>query len=227
MPTGIYQHKKGWKHTEETKQKIGLANLGKKYTEETKKKMKGGNSGSFKNGHIQLPNAGFQKGHPNYLKPYAERLIVKCGICEKKYEILKSALKFGQGKFCSMKCRNKNLSLQIISEETRKKLSEANKGEKAPNWQGCLTSKNLTIRASSEYRLWRESVFKRDSWTCVWCNQRGVRLNADHIKPFSLFPDLRFAIDNGRTLCVDCHRKTDTYGTKVFKFKQNEIVASA
>ena len=87
------------------------------------------------------------------------------------------------------------------------------------NWQGGKTDLTIKIRASKEYRLWREAVFKRDNWTCIWCGYRGKKLNADHIKPFSLFPELRFALDNGRTLCENCHRKTDTFGINMRFYK--------
>lgn len=97
--------------------------------------------------------------------------------------------------------------------ETIKKMSESRKGEKNPMWEGGKTQKHLLIRMSLEYRLWRESVFKRDNYTCVWCGDNsGGNLNADHIKPFRDYPELRFAIDNGRTLCVPCHRTTETWG---------------
>ena len=93
-------------------------------------------------------------------------------------------------------------------------MSLAHKGEKSYLWKGGITPINEKLRKSLEYKLWREAVYKRDEWTCVWCEKKGGRLNADHIKPFSLYPELRFALDNGRTLCVECHRTTDTYGRK-------------
>ena len=91
------------------------------------------------------------------------------------------------------------------------------RGENHPNWKGGITPANKLIRRSIEYKLWRESVFKRDNWTCIWCFVRGGVLHADHIKSFALFPELRFAIDNGRTLCKSCHLKTDTWGNNKFK----------
>ena len=67
-----------------------------------------------------------------------------------------------------------------------------------------------------EYIVWRTAVFVRDDYTCQICGKRGIELQADHIKPWSTHPELRYAIDNGRTLCVSCHRTTDTWGYRVF-----------
>ena len=92
--------------------------------------------------------------------------------------------------------------------------------EKNPAWKGGVTSINAAIRGSKEYILWRKSVFERDNYTCIWCLVRGGELHADHIKPFAYFPELRFAIDNGRTLCVSCHRTTDTYGNKAKRYER-------
>ena len=96
----------------------------------------------------------------------------------------------------------KNQSLSILG----KKRPDVAR-DKNPNWKGGVTPINEIIRKSVVYYNWRKSVFERDNFTCVLCGVRGEYLNADHIKPFSLFPELRFAIDNGRTLCVPCHKK--------------------
>ena len=61
-------------------------------------------------------------------------------------------------------------------------------------------------RRSIEYKEWRKSVYERDSYRCQACGARGVRLNAHHRKQYAFFPELRYDLDNGVTLCVACHK---------------------
>lgn len=87
-----------------------------------------------------------------------------------------------------------------------------------------ISTANEKARKSLRYRQWRTAVFERDNYTCQECgarNQRGVgytvELHADHIKPFAFFPELRFELTNGQTLCVPCHKATPTFGLKAWR----------
>lgn len=109
-----------------------------------------------------------------------------------------------------------------LPDEWRAKISAAKIGKPAPHkagancpfWKGGVTPVHLAIRMSLDYSLWRKAVFARDGYRCVSCGKGGA-IEADHIKPFAQFPDLRFAVSNGRTLCVGCHKATETYGRKI------------
>lgn len=154
---------------------------------------------------------------------------ISCKTCNLSFKIKKC--EEGKRVYCSWPCYwvskkgitswNKGLKL---SSEHLAKIS----GENASNWQGGISTENEIMRKRKEYRLWREAVFSRDNWECQECHDRSrgghpVVLNADHIKPFALFPELRFAIDNGRTLCEPCHRKTPTFGCKIRNYNMQTV----
>lgn len=81
-------------------------------------------------------------------------------------------------------------------------------GENHWAWKGGISGDNTRFRQTSEYKVWRESVFIRDNWTCQKCGKRGGSLEADHIKSFAKYPSLRLDTSNGRTLCqTPCHRE--------------------
>lgn len=112
---------------------------------------------------------------------------------------------------------------RTLSPETRAKISHTHKtkgiskGRPNPMKGTGKGSEYKKFKDSKEYKQWRKCIFERDSYTCQHCGEHSgngyrVELNADHIKPYCLFPELRLDIDNGRTLCRQCHTKTPTFG---------------
>lgn len=128
----------------------------------------------------------------------------------------------------------------VFSEETKRRMSVAKNGmwggkyigPNHPRWLPPEQRKSplyKQIRDCVKMQDWRKKVFERDNYTCKFCNHRGGTLNAGHIKQFALILKENsvktledaleccelWELDNGRTLCDDCHRKTDTFAKKV------------
>ena len=145
-----------------------------------------------------------QKGKPH--KEYRGKVNIFCGNCTKFMRVFPSEIP--RKKFCSESCRS---------------IFSTKKGEESHFWKGGITPLNKKLRTSAKWKRWRKKVFERDNYTCQECGERGVELHPHHIKPFALYPTLRFIVANGLTLCVKCHRKTDTWGGRKWKSTVNTL----
>jgi 5-methylcytosine-specific restriction endonuclease McrA len=78
--------------------------------------------------------------------------------------------------------------------------------------------------AGLSYRKWRNAVFTRDLFICQKCHRKlpPRELEAHHIKPFSVAPELQFDVKNGLTLCHDCHVQTDSYGRRARNIRESK-----
>jgi hypothetical protein len=120
------------------------------------------------------------------------------------------------------------------SEEVKEKLRKLNLGKprpdylgnKNPFWKGGITAANWglnkALRSTFEYRQWRSDVYTRDNFTCQDCgDNKGGNLEAHHKKGFqqiinehkittveqALACEELWNINNGVTLCKDCHKR--------------------
>ena len=198
---------KGRKTSQETKNKMKLAhskrilwNKGKKMSKEHCDKLSKAHKG-------QIP---WMKG-----KKHTKETIEKI----KKAVIGKSA------KYWLGKKRSKEDRLKMSNSHNGIPLYHK-RGKNSNFWKGGITIISKKIKQLLQYRHWRTSVFERDNYTCQKCKQKSGNLEAHHIKAFSLIlkenniktlDDARncnelWDINNGQTLCKDCHKLTDNYG---------------
>lgn len=150
-----------------------------------------------------------------------------CKKCNKEFQTGIWEIRRGRGKYCSKPCA---LSDRTITEETRLKLSKIQVGAKSHFWRGGTTLLNKQIRADVLYQIWRDKIFKRDNYSCRRCNDttyvgHKIKIHPHHLFPFAKllkFYDIKsledargclalWDVDNGITLCLDCHKKTESY----------------
>lgn len=134
------------------------------------------------------------------------------------------------------------------SKETIEKLKKCKKGFKPitaglcgelnPNWKGGRTHWRMKLLKSEEYINWKKSVLKKDNLSCTECNVKYIRLDVHHIIPLSILLDKYninsyeqaveckelWNMNNGQTLCWDCHKKTNSYGSKLYNKYKKEFL---
>ena len=217
--------------SEETREKLRIANKGKKLSEEHKKKLSESHKG-------KVPWNKNKKVGP-LSEEHREKLSIIAK--ERNFGEWLRGVKFSEERKKRMSesaLKRKEVNGYVNSPETRKKISIANKGrefseeskkkmsdshigqiagDKNPNWKNGITPENTKIRNSLETISWRKAVFKRDNYICQKTKVCGGYLHAHHLKSFAEYPELRFDIDNGITLSKKAHNEFH----KKYGFKNN------
>lgn len=88
-------------------------------------------------------------------------------------------------------------------------LTEWQYGSDNPAWKGGTTTGRRVLEMQGIYKAWKRKVFERDKYRCSMCGSKR-QIEAHHIKTFALYPELRTDLDNGITLCNECHRKLNS-----------------
>jgi 5-methylcytosine-specific restriction endonuclease McrA len=126
------------------------------------------------------------------IKPRAKYICAHCG---KEFERLSSQVNGKYDIYCSTECQNKGYGLR-------------HRGENHHRYNPNLTDEDRGKTTTTlEYIEWRKSVFKRDNYTCQCCgDSKGGNLNGHHLNSRDMYPQEKYDVNNGITLCDKCHK---------------------
>ena len=177
--------KKGYKHTEEAKEKIRLSRLGKKNSEASKEK-----------------NRLASLGHPvsEVTRAAVSRAQTGKKLSQEHIEKLRQA-----------NLGHKRCVGRVWTDQKREKILNAISGQNNYRWIHDRTKvkQYWTERNNPEYKQWRKSVWSRDSFRCKLRDENCKgRIEAHHILNYQDHLELRYQINNGITLCHAHHPRT-------------------
>lgn len=156
----------------------------------------------------------FKKGQIPWNKKEPLKKTCKCGI------IFYTKPSLDRVKSCSKRCarlgtrttEKQKEAARLVAKNILPKFSKGHipwnkglkgfmSGEKHYNWKGGGTKLERQRFRDQMQKL----VFERDDYTCQLCGERGGKIQVDHIQPWSEYVELRFSMENCRTLCMSCH----------------------
>lgn len=173
--------REGTKHSEETKERIRQARVGKNYFIPSKKGIRNSPESIEVVRQKQIARFKDKTKHPMFGKRFSE---------ESRLKMSRSHLG------------------QTPSLDTRKKLSICRSGDKHWNWREDRSTLQVSDHKhlDSKYKIWMLAVKKRDGWKCQAAdNTCSGRLEAHHIYSWRGNPKLRYSPNNGITLCHAHH----------------------
>lgn len=162
----------------------------------------------FEKGHGKLYKVNGMKGK-HCSKEHKFKISVankgrKCPWAKNLPQLFKKGTKAMLGR------KHTEISKNKMSIARKGKSTPWNKGKKSYNWIEDRT-KLKTARKQAydvKYKYWMLKVKKRDNWTCKINNKDcNGRLEAHHILSWKDYPELRYNINNGITLCLAHHPK--------------------
>lgn len=112
------------------------------------------------------------------------------------------------------------------TEEQKEKLKGLRTKEKHPNW---IADRSQLVQSEKKhldgrYREWMFAVKKRDLWKCKINNSDcDGKLESHHILNWKDYPELRYEIKNGITLCHAHHPRGRIQEAKLTPYFQNLV----
>ena len=172
------------------------------------------------------PHFNLGRKHPNR-KKYFKGISIRTKFClQCNTEYTPQYQNYQRAKFCSRSCKSKMPRPGAVGRVCSPKIIDKNKqrtGEKHPRWIKDRTKVKLEVdRGGPLHKQWSVGVKKRDNWKCRINNQEcNGRMESHHILSWKDYPELRYDLNNGITLCHHHHpRKKEDEVKMIPTFKE-------
>lgn len=168
----------------------------------------------------------------------SSKISVKCRVCHGVFMVINRRAK--KAKYCSHKCQGIAFRKRVghVCTECGEKYYRRPCDNKRNGYSNKFCSHNCYKHYQKRvatysrglladlyaWKKWAEAIYIKDNFTCQKCGKRGGRLHAHHLYMVSEYPEMAFDCDNGRTVCVPCHKAIHRYfrtaGRKQGEFRE-------